>query len=110
PATCRYRTCTSSGRPCRSYGMGEKNCSAAQRDFSLPECGLGSRPGRSGDAMHESAFSFKLRHLVLPVLAAMAFLTAAYSAFNWYFVARDGFLPLDDSVADIWLPLLIALA
>ncbi|HEY1633062.1 MAG TPA: rhomboid family intramembrane serine protease [Rhizomicrobium sp.] len=54
--------------------------------------------------------SFKFRKLIGPVAAASALLALIYSAFDWFFVAGTGWLPLDKSLADLVLPVVLAAA
>jgi rhomboid protease GluP len=49
-------------------------------------------------------FIFRIRNLFLPLVALSLAFTAGYSFLNWLIVARNGWLPIDEDVANIWLP------
>ena len=48
--------------------------------------------------------TLRIRKLFLPVVALSLAFTAFYSFLDWFLVARNGWIPLDEDVADIWLP------
>jgi hypothetical protein len=48
--------------------------------------------------------TLRIRHLFLPVVTLSLAFTALYSFLDWFLVARNGWIPLDEDVADIWLP------
>jgi len=52
----------------------------------------------------------KIRAVVLPLIAVMLGAAALLALLNWGLVLRTGWLPLDDDVAALWLPLAVALA
>jgi len=54
--------------------------------------------------------AFKFRRLIGPVIAGSALLALLYSAFDWFLVAGTGWLPLDKSVTDLVLPVVLAAA
>jgi rhomboid protease GluP len=54
--------------------------------------------------------SFKFRRLIGPVMVASALLALVYSLFDWFLVAGTGWLPLDTSMADLVLPVVLAAA
>jgi membrane associated rhomboid family serine protease len=51
----------------------------------------------------------KLRTIFLPVLLLMAALAALFSLLNWALVIKTGWLPLDENVAALWLPVAFAM-
>ena len=52
----------------------------------------------------ESASLFKARRIVLPLVLLSIGFTIGYSFLNWLLVAKTGWLPIDDDIADYWLP------
>jgi len=52
----------------------------------------------------------KIRAVVLPLIAVMLGAAALLALLNWGLVLRTGWLPLDEDVAAIWLPVAVALA
>jgi len=58
--------------------------------------------------MTESTSLFKARRLVLPLVLLSIGFTIGYSFLNWLLVAKTGWLPIDDDLADYWLPCLLA--
>jgi rhomboid protease GluP len=55
-------------------------------------------------AMKFEDVGFRIRNIFLPLVALSLAFTALYSVLDWFFVARDGWISLDEEVADIWLP------
>jgi rhomboid protease GluP len=52
----------------------------------------------------------KIRVVVLPMIAVMLGAAALLALLNWVLVLHTGWLPLDEDVAALWLPLAVALA
>jgi rhomboid protease GluP len=55
-------------------------------------------------AMNLEDVTLRIRNLFLPLVALSPAFTASYSFLDWFLVARNGWIPLDEDVADIWLP------
>jgi membrane associated rhomboid family serine protease len=55
-------------------------------------------------AMNLEDTTLRIRNLFLPVVALSLAFTFFYSLLDWFLVARNGWIPLDEDVADIWLP------
>lgn len=47
----------------------------------------------------------KLRYIIGPTVGLSVLVAGVYSLLNWWLVARSDFVPLDETVARIWLPL-----
>jgi rhomboid protease GluP len=54
--------------------------------------------------MNREGIAFRLRNLFMPLIGLSAAFTAGYSFLNWFLVAKNGWLPIDEDLADIWLP------
>lgn len=50
----------------------------------------------------------KLRYIIGPTVGLSILVASVYSLLNWLLVARSDFVPLDESVARIWLPLAVS--
>lgn len=57
------------------------------------------------DRIASPGFVQKYRQVLLPVVAVSLGATLVYSALNWFLVQCDHLVPLDEDVANIWLPL-----
>jgi rhomboid protease GluP len=55
-------------------------------------------------AMKLEDMPLRIRNLFLPLVALSVAFTAFYSFLDWFLVARNGWIPLDEDIADIWLP------
>jgi len=63
-----------------------------------------SNLGLRDDLMTRRFVALRIRRLFLPMVYLSAGFTAAYSLLNWLCVAKTGLIPLDESVANLWLP------
>ncbi len=54
--------------------------------------------------MNLEGTSLRIRNLFLPLVALSLVFTVCYSFLNWQLVAKNEWIPLDEDVADIWLP------
>jgi hypothetical protein len=54
--------------------------------------------------MNLEGITLRIRNLFLPLIALSLAFTASYSFLNWLLVAKNGWIPLDEDIADIWLP------
>jgi membrane associated rhomboid family serine protease len=54
--------------------------------------------------MKQEPILYRLQYLFLPVILLATGFTAIYSLLNWFLVARSDFLPIDEDVVDLWLP------
>jgi rhomboid protease GluP len=54
--------------------------------------------------MNLEGITFRICNLFLPLVALSLAFTASYSFLNWLLVARNGWIPLDEDIAQFWLP------
>lgn len=54
------------------------------------------------------ARAVKFRYIIVPTVGLSILVASVYSLLNWLLVARSGFVPLDETVAKIWLPLAVS--
>lgn len=54
--------------------------------------------------MNLEGITLRIRNLLLTLVALSLAITASYSFLNWLLVARNRWIPLDEEIADIWLP------
>jgi membrane associated rhomboid family serine protease len=64
------------------------------------------RWGKGGMSKDHLWAKFRYVFLPLPILAA--FCVISYSLVDWLLVSGTGFIPLDEDIAGLWLPLLVA--
>jgi rhomboid protease GluP len=77
----------------------------AARNVSIVfmECGNRSRPLEAAQ-MNRDAAAFKIRQIFLPALLLSVSFAIGYSLLHWLFVAKTGWVPLDEDVVALWLP------
>jgi hypothetical protein len=54
--------------------------------------------------MNLEGITLRIRNLFLPLVALSLAFTASYSFLNWLLVVKNGWIPLDEDIADTWLP------
>jgi rhomboid protease GluP len=54
------------------------------------------------------ALAAKFRYIIAPTAGLSILVASVYSLLNWLLVARSGFVPLDETVAKLWLPLAVS--
>jgi rhomboid protease GluP len=59
---------------------------------------------RDEPSVNLEEIKFRIRKLFLPLIALSLAFTVFYSLLDWLLVARNSWIPLDEDVADIWLP------